>query len=133
LQRPVIISEARCNCSHGPIVVQDGAEVSDGTWGKMRVGVDRENIPFRKEFDTVVDGSPVTEIRGSVRDQNSWPSSAHVLRRAVGRTVVDDCDGHLCAVLRQKARDACIEPLLAVIAWDDCRDESARARFDDPF
>jgi hypothetical protein len=133
LQRPVIINEARCNCPHRSIIVEYGAEIPEGSRAKMRVGVNCEYISSRKELNPMIDRSPVAEIRERVLDPNSRPSYAHMARRAVGRPVIHDGDGDLYAVLRQQARDACIEPLLAVIAWDDRRDESARARFDDPF
>jgi hypothetical protein len=133
LRRPVVVDEAWGDRSHRTVVVEYRTQMLKSFRGKMGVRVDGEHIASRKEFRPEIDGSSVTEVRASLRDPNGWPTRTHVLGGTVGRSVVHYCDRDLRASLHQKARDARIEPRLAVVARDDCRDASTPMCFDDPF
>jgi len=132
LQRSVLVNETGGYSSHRSVVVEYGAELSKGSAMEVCVCVDREDISsWAEECGPIVDGRSVAEICPYLSDLNGWPTCADVMRRAVAGAIIHDRDGYVRTVLGQQTRDTRVKPPLAVIARNNCRDESVRCRFDD--
>jgi hypothetical protein len=131
LGRSVLVDQTWGDRADRSVVLKNGAELSNGSAVKRGVCIDREDVSWRKEGGSVVNGRSVAEVRPYLRDSNGWPTCTYMLSGAVGRDVVYDGDRYVGTVLPQETRDTRVEPPPTVMAWNDGRDESARARFDD--